>query len=187
MWCRECDRDRGTRDGATVAHAWDFEARLIADALIAIGDGATYGGAAERMRLAARRVQLVGGAPVVGRSGETVARSLDHFGELVLASVDHDPWPDILLLDALPMRRRIARADDHFGFETESSGAVLIAYGYVGPFPRRTRRQRQPDGSFPEVATATRLRAHPWRIAVAGGTDRFSWDGFLRALPGRPR
>ena len=187
LWCRECDRERSLRDGTPVAHAWDFEARLIADALIAVGAGASYRDASERMRLAARRFAPGVGVPIVSRSGETVARYLDHFGELVVKQVEHDGWPEVLLLDALPFRKREVIAGDPFSFEVSGNGAVLVAYGYVGPFPTRKRRRVGEDGALEQVVARPRMRAHAWRISVAGGVDRFSWFDFLSALPGMPR
>ncbi|MGC8633371.1 MAG: hypothetical protein ACP5VP_01670 [Candidatus Limnocylindrales bacterium] len=62
MWCSECSRDRTLRDGLPVAHWWDFEARLIADALIAVGNGGSYRKAAQAMRIAARRYEVSKGA-----------------------------------------------------------------------------------------------------------------------------
>lgn len=175
LWCRECDRDRSLRDGTPVAHSWDFEARLIADALIAVGAGATYRDAAKRMRIAARRYQPAsGGISLASNAGETVHRYLDHFGELVLAQVDHNAWPEVLVLDALPLRKREVRPDDPFSFEQSGNGAILVAYGYTEPLPRRRRRRRDDKGALVEVPAADKRTSHAWKIGVAGGIDRFS-------------
>lgn len=43
------------RDGVPNANQWDFEARLIADAPVEVGAGASYRAAAQAMRVAVRR------------------------------------------------------------------------------------------------------------------------------------
>jgi hypothetical protein len=138
LWCRECDRSRTKRDGTPVANDWDFEARLIAEALMAVGSGASFRQAAEAMRISARRIRHdAQGIAYTSREGETVARYLDHFGPLLTGLSEHDAWPEVLVLDAHPLRRREASPDDPFSFEEAGNGALLFALGYTSPVPRR--------------------------------------------------
>jgi hypothetical protein len=141
---------------------------------------------------------------------ETVARYIDHFAELVLCEVEHDAWPEVLVLDALPLRRREVVEDDPFSWEMEGNGAILFALGYTDPLPRRSRRSLvalraltlaaqlnvlgdMPDEMLVGLAYASSPRPkspkrlpHLWRVQVAGGLDRWSWLDFLNSLPGTP-
>lgn len=184
--CSECGRDQALREGLAVAHNWDFEARLIAEALVAVGRGASYRDAAEGMRMAAYRFQRdPSGIAYTSRAGETVARYIDHFASLVLAKIEHREWPSVLILDALPLRRRETMEDDPLSWELEGNGAILFALGYTAQMPRRTRkRSDQPPHS--ERPPRPKRLPHLWKVAVAGGLDRSSWLEFLHSLPGTP-
>lgn len=188
LWCRECDRDRSERDGTPVGNEWDFEARLIADALMSVGSGASFRQAAEQMRMTARRFQRDGqGIAYASRAGETIARYLDHFGQLVLAEIEHEEWPEVLVLDAMPFRRREVVEGDPFSFEQSGNGAVLVALGYTDPLPRRRRRRRDDEDFDPTKPVRPKRRPHLWRMKVAGGYDRWSWFDFLSDLGGTPK
>jgi hypothetical protein len=185
----ECDRDRSERDGTPVGNEWDFEARLIASALISVGAGASFRQSAETMRMSARRVQRDSrGLAYTSRAGETVARYLDHFGELVLAKVEHQTWPEVLVLDAEPLRRREVKDDDPFSFEQSGNGAILVALGYTEPIARQRRARRSPeDETGSDHPPRPKRLPHLWRVGVAGGYDRWSWFDFLSSLGGTPK
>jgi len=191
LWCRECDRERSLRDGTPVGNYWDFEARLIADALIAVGAGASYRSAAVGMRLAARRVHHdAKGVPYASKAGETVARYLDHFGELALSQFEHPEWPEVLVLDALPLWRREVVEGDPFSFEQSDNGAILFAVGYTEPVSHRRRRRRTDEdeqAGGPARHNRPRRLPHLWRVEVAGGHDRWSWFDFLSSIGGTPK
>lgn len=187
LWCVECSRERSLRDGLPVGHGWDFEALLIADALIAVGRGASYRKAAQAMRLAARRFELVGDVPIVSLRGNTLMRYLDYFGELVQREVDPAEWPEVLLLDALPLRKREEIEGDPFSFEQSGNGAILIAVGYSQIYEEPRRRRRNEFGQLVEVAPRVRRRPHLWLARLAGGYNRWAWADFLAELPGTPR
>ncbi len=53
--------------------------------------------------------------------------------------------------------------------------------------PRKRRRKRNNEGELVAVPSPDQRVSHAWKIAVAGGSDRFSWFGFLASLPGRPK
>ncbi len=101
-------------DGVPIANEWDFEAALIADALIEVGGGSSFRQAAQAMRVAARRFEMLNGVPVVSLFGGSVMRYLDHFGALILDRIEHREWPEVLVLDALPLRQRLTSAEDPF-------------------------------------------------------------------------
>lgn len=187
MWCGECARERTIRDGLPVAHSWDFEARLIAEALIAVGNGDSYRKAAQAMRISARRYAMNNGVAIVSPWGGSVMRYLDYFGQLILAAVEHTEWPEVLLLDAWPLRKREERAGDPFSFEQSGSGAVLVAVGYSGIVQKARRRQRDDDGNLVQRPPRIKRDAHLWKVALSGAYNRWAWADFLASLPGTPR
>lgn len=187
LWCPECSHGRTLRDGLPIANQWDFEARLIADALIEVGSGASYRAAAQAMRVAARRFHVENGVPIVSPWGGSVMRYLDHFGRLVLDTVEHQEWPEVLVLDAMPLRQRVVVPDDPFSFEQAGSGAILVAVGYSAQVPHLRRRRRDDDDNLVAVEPRTKRVPHVWKIALSGGYNRWAWHDFLAELPGTPK
>jgi hypothetical protein len=187
LWCPGCSRERTMRDGLPIANEWDFEARLIADALIAVGSGASYREAAQGMRMAARRYAMQNGVPVVSPWGGSVMRYLDHFGRLVLDQVEHKEWPEVLVLDAMPLRQRKVKDDDPFSSEQAGSGAILVAVGYTDQVTHHRRRKRDDNDDLVEVEPRIKRSPHVWRVAISGGYNRWAWADFLADLPGTPK
>jgi hypothetical protein len=185
--CPECSVERTMHDGVPIANEWDFEAGLIADALIEVGSGASFRQAAQAMRVAARRFETVNGVPVVSLFGGSVMRYLDHFGTLIQEHVEHREWPEVLVLDALPLRQRVVRDDDPFSVEQAGSGAILVAVGYTDPVAHHRRRTRDDDDALVEQKPRTRRVPHVWKIAIAGGYNRWAWRDFLASLSGKPK
>jgi hypothetical protein len=185
--CGECDRERTLRDGQSIAVAWDFEARLIADALISVGKGMSYRKAAQEMRDSALRYELRNGVKIISKWGNSVHRYLDHFGALVLEGTEHKEWPEVLVLDALPWRKRTEVEDDPYSFEQSGSGAILVAVGYTDPSEKRRRRKRNEFGILEDQKAKITRDPHVWKIALTGGYNRFAWFDFLSSLPGTPR
>ena len=187
LWCSGCSRQRTMRDGLPIANQWDFEARLIADALVAVGSGASYRAAAQAMRMEARRYFLQSGVPIVSPWGGSVMRYLDYFGRLVLDQVEHTEWPEVLVLDAMPLRQRIVKDDDPFASEQAGSGAILVAVGYTDPIPHHRRRKLDENKNLVAVKPLIKRRPHVWKIAISGGYNRWAWEDFLAELPGTPK
>ncbi len=171
----------------SAANEWDFEARLIADALIAVGSGSSYREAARAMRMAARRHALQTGVPIVSPWGGSVMRYLDYFGRLVLDHVEHKESPEVLVLDAMPLRQRIVKEDDPFSSEQAGSGAILVAVGYTDQVTHHRRKKRDENDDLVEVKPLIKRRPHVWRVAISGGYNRWAWADFLADLPGTPK
>ena len=182
LWCSGCSRERTMRDGLPIANQWDFEARLIADALLEVGSGSSYRAAAQAMRVAARRFYLKSGVPIVSPFGGSVMRYLDHFGRLVLDQIEHKEWPEVLVLDAMPLRQRIVTDDDPFASEQAGSGAILVAVGYTDPIPHHRRKKRDDDDNLVAVPPVVKRRPHVWKIALSGGYNRSAWADFLAEM-----
>lgn len=187
MWCSGCSRERTLRQGQPIANQWDFEARLIADALLAVGSGSSYRAAAQAMRVSARRFHMSNGVPIVSPWGGSVMRYLDYFGRLVLDQIEHKEWPEVLVLDAMPLRKRTVTDDDPFAFEQSGSGAILVAVGYTDPITQPRRRQRDDDDKLVAVKPTTKRRPHVWKMALSGGYNRWAWADFLAEIPGTPK
>jgi hypothetical protein len=187
LWCGECAHPRTLRDGRPVAVLWDFEAHLIAEALVSVGKGVSYRKAAQEMRASAFRYTTQNGVKVISEWGGSVHRYLDHFGVLVLDEIEHSKWPEVLVLDALPLRQRDYSEDDPFSWEQSGSGAILVAVGYTDPVAHHRRRTRNDDGELVERKPRERRRPHVWKMALSGGYNRWAWFDFLSSLPGTPK
>jgi hypothetical protein len=186
MWCADCARTRTLRDGRPIGVCWDFEARLIAEALISVGKGLSYRRAAQEMRVSALRFEEKNGVKIVSKWGGSVMRNLDHFGELVLKRTEHREWPEVLVLDAKPLRVREYVAGDPFSWEQAPSGAILVAAG--GPIPTRAMRAMRNDvGEIVNREVAVRQPGHLWRVELSGAANRWAWLDFLSSLPGTPK
>ncbi len=165
--CEHCERRVERREGPKAPRHYHFVARGIAEALGAVGAGATYMQASRVARDRARRFR------VDPESGEL--RESDH-GQLVadwvelFAPVLFEPrrpafWPPqgSLLLDHLPFR---VRALDRNGKRIPAGRVafdVFCAVGYRAGKPRLWRAE-----AFPSAKPA-------------------NWSAFLGALPGEPR
>jgi hypothetical protein len=164
--CEHCERHLERHEGPKAPRNYHFVARGIAEALLAVGAGATYMKASRIARDRARRF------PVDPETGEL--RESDH-GQLVadwaelFAPVVFEPhrpafWPPegSLLLDHLPFRVRALDADGkripagHLAFD------VFCAVGYRAGKPRL------------------------WRAEAFTSAHPANWSAFFAALPGEP-
>ena len=175
--CPECQTTPGRHQGPVVVPTWDFEAQIIAEALILVGRGLSFREAAQTIRHASRRyVEVADGIAYASRDGGLVARYLDLFGGPVVRSVAHTHWPRILLLDAVPLRSTVINAGGIRA--TEAKGAFLAASGYTRP------------GSHYFTAEGREIldpaRPHLWHVQLAGGLDMLSWLDLLGTLDGEP-
>jgi hypothetical protein len=164
--CEHCERHLERREGPKAPRNYHFVARGIAEALLAVGAGATYMQASRIARARARRF------PVDRETGEL--RESDH-GQLVadwvelFAPVVFEPyrpafWPPegSLLLDHLPFRVRALDADGKRIPAGRVAFDVFCAVGYRAGKPRL------------------------WRAEAFTSAHPANWSAFLGALPGEP-
>lgn len=161
--CDACERQVDRHEGPQAARGYQFVARGIAGALVAVGAGATYQHAA---LLARERASRFPTDPETGelretRHGQLVADWVELFAPVVFEPHRPQAWPSTgsLVIDDLPFRVRNplqpGRAPVAF--------RVFCAMGYLAGRPRMWRLEAFTDGSAQ------------------------SWEAFLGSLPGVPR
>ena len=159
--CELCERAVHLHEGPHAARHYQFVARGIAEALVAVGAGATYRQAALVARERARRLRA---DPDTGelrltRHGQLVMDWVEVFAPVVCETRRPAAWPAAgsLLLDDLPFSvRDPATGRFRIAFK------VFCAVGFEHERPRLWRIQ-----AFPEATQA-------------------NWEAFLRGLDGAP-
>lgn len=170
--CLECENDLTPGQGPNAGRHYDFAAREIAAALVAVANGSTYAQAGLTARHTVRALTEPfdhGDWPVARRAhpgqagnersnhGTLVATWVEAFTDVVLGGPEVVEMPRVLLLDSTSFYRIYAHGRG-------PAFAVLAAYGYpTWPGPGRL------------------LRAVTYRTA-SGPT----WADFLSQMPGMP-
>jgi hypothetical protein len=165
--CDHCERQVERREGPKAPRHYQFVARGIAEALAAVGAGATYMRASRVARDRARRFRFDAETGEVRESdhGQLVADWVELFAPVVFEPHGPSAWPaeGSLLLDHLPFR---VRALDASGGRIPAGRVafdVFCAVGYRAGKPRLWRAE-----AFPTAHSA-------------------NWDAFLGSLRGEPR
>jgi hypothetical protein len=165
--CEHCERRVDRREGPKAPRHYQFVARGIAEALHAVGTGATYMRASRVARDRARRFRFDAETGELRESdhGQLVADWVELFAPVVFAPHRPTAWPleGSLLLDHLPFR---IRALDRNGKPIPGGQVafdVFCAVGYRAGTPKLWRAE-----AFPT--------AHP-----------ANWSAFLASLPGEPK
>lgn len=83
------------------------------------------------------------------------------FGDAIAAKFLPTEWPDAVVLDALPLNLRSARASGQPSQGSKTGVMVMGAYGY-----------RAGSG-----------KGEIWKLGVRGGEDQVEWEDFLRSMP----
>lgn len=163
-YCTSCERAFDPREGPVTPRAYAFAVKQVAQALVAVGAGASYRQAAEQARTEAHR------HPRDRRSahGQLVADWVEVFAPVVFEPHRPSSWPKgTLLLDEQVFRVR--RPDRRQG--GDPAFTILGAYGYEGGGQGFWRLE-----GFP----ATR------RGFATSAVMADVWAGFLRSLSGEP-
>lgn len=159
--CELCERDVDFHEGPHAARKYQFVARGIAEALVAVGAGSTYRDAALVARERARRVRVDprSGEPRFTRHGSLVMDWVEVFASVVFEAHGPRGWPDSgsLLLDDLPFRVRDPQSGRH-----RIAFRVFCAMGY--------------DAGRPRI----------WRLEAFTSKSQADWEAFLGALGGAP-
>lgn len=165
--CEQCERHLERREGPKAPRNYHFVARGIAEALVAVGAGATYMRASGVARDRARRFRVDRETGELRESdhGQLVADWVELFAPVVFESRRPTFWPPegSLLLDHLPFR---VRALDANGKRTPGGRVafdVFCAVGYQAGKPKL------------------------WHAEAFTSAHPASWSAFLGALPGEPK
>lgn len=160
--CEACERPVHLHEGPHAARRYQFVARGIAEALVAVGAGASYRQAALVARERARRLRVdpETGEPRPTRHGQLVADWVEVFAPVVFEPHRPFAWPTAgsLLLDDLP-----------FSVRDPATGRFRIAFRVFC------------------AAGFERGRPRLWRVEAFPDASQANWEAFLRALEGAPR
>jgi hypothetical protein len=159
--CEACERPVHVHEGPHAARSYQFVARGIAEALVAVGAGATYRQAALVARERARRLRAdpETGEPRMTRHGQLVADWVEVFAPVVFEPHRPSGWPTAgsLLVDDLP-----------FSVRDPATGRFRIAFRVFC------------------AAGFEQGRARLWRVEAFPDASQANWETFLRALEGSP-
>lgn len=165
--CDRCERHLERREGPKAPRRYQFVARGIAEALEAVGVGATYMRAARIARDRARRFRF---DPETGElresdHGQLVADWVELFASVVFEPHRPPSWPQegSLLLDHLPLR---VRALDAGGRRIPAGRVAFDVFCAVGYRAGR-----------PQI----------WRLEAFTRASPRNWSTFLASLPGEPK
>jgi hypothetical protein len=160
--CDLCERDVGLHEGPHAARKYQFVARGIAEALVAVGAGSTYRDAALVARERAKRLRAdpETGERCFSRHGSLVMDWVEVFAPVVFEPYRLRAWPESgsLLLDDLPFRVRNPKTGS-----TRIAFRIFAAMGYEAGRPKL------------------------WRLEAFSTKSHPDWEAFLGALPGAPR
>jgi hypothetical protein len=165
--CDRCERRVERREGPKAPRHYHFVARGIAEALGAVGAGATYMQASRVARDRARRFRVDPESGELRESdhGQLVADWVELFAPIVFES--HRPafWPPegSLLLDHLPFRVRALDANGKRIPAGRVAFDVFCAVGYRAGRPKL------------------------WRAEAFTSAHPANWSAFLGSLPGEPK
>jgi hypothetical protein len=159
--CEACERPVHLHEGPHAARRYQFVARGIAEALVAVGTGTSYRQAA---LVARERAQRLRADPETGelrltRHGQLVADWVEVFAPVVFEPHRPLSWPATgsLLLDDLP-----------FSVRDPATGRFRIAFRVFC------------------AAGFERGRPKLWRVEAFPDASQANWEAFLRALEGAP-
>jgi hypothetical protein len=159
--CELCERGVGFHEGPHAARNYQFVARGIAEALVAVGAGSTYRDAAGVARERARRLRVDAetGQLRFTRHGSLVMDWVEVFAPVVFEAHRPREWPasGSLLLDDLP-----------FSVRDPDSGRFRIAF--------RVFAAMGYDAGRPRL----------WRLEAFTTKSQADWEAFLGALDGSP-
>jgi hypothetical protein len=159
--CELCERDVEFHEGPHAARKYQFVARGVAEALVAVGAGSTYRDAAGVARERARRLRVDGetGELRFSRHGSLVMDWVEVFAPVVFQAHRPREWPasGSLLLDDMPFSVRDPDSG-RFGIAFR----VFAAMGYDAGRPRL------------------------WRLEAFTTKSQPDWEAFLGALSGAP-
>jgi len=126
--CDACDSELSPHTGPVVGRNYRHRLRLVAQALVAVGQGVSYARAASRARASAGR------KPTLGGGGQLVVEWMDSWASVVIDAHAETDWPETLVLDSTDFWWTNARTRTR-----RREFAILIAYGYPGPGAQNRR------------------------------------------------
>lgn len=111
-WCASCTTELAAHEGPAHARTYEYNARVIASALVAVGSGVSYKRAAatarhsngwSRRRHNEQLDKWRGKTTRYGRNGQLAGDWVGLYGPVVTAPLEQRSWPDVIALDDLPI------------------------------------------------------------------------------------
>lgn len=103
--CATCERPLHRNDGHITARRFGYAVKDIAEMLVRVGRGEFYRHIAKNIRVQLDRIP----AGIPGDSASPVIHAIDGFASLVMSHKTPTRWPQIVSIDALPLRSRYGR------------------------------------------------------------------------------
>ena len=166
--CAECETRLADHEGPQHARQYEFAARVIAQALVAVGSGVSYVHAARTARVAAGvgktwRASSRTHPGRVGANGTLVADWVGSMTPVVAAPVfEGESWPSVVAFDELPFGTSLKMEGRRS--KTKPMWVIFGAYAH----PERGRR------------------GHLFRLGASGDLGAVAAAAWLRSVPGRP-
>lgn len=166
--CLECENHIAAHEGPPAPAEFEYLVREIASALVEVGRGSTYKDAALRVRAMANVGKIPHGhdprlgrefTPKVLHNGQTVSDWLPDFEPVVSARYEEKAWPDVIVLDSIPLSGTNPMTGKSFELYN-----LIAAFGY------------DKDGSNPRLV----------KIVASPEKGKAAWAEFLALLPGKP-
>ena len=151
--CEACDSALHPHTGPVVGRNYRHRLRLVAQALVGVGQGVSYARASNRARASGGRHPTLGSG-----GGQLVAEWMDSWAPVVIDAHAETDWPETLVLDSTDFWWTNARTRTR-----RREFAILIAYGYPGPGAKNRR---------PRV----------WGIRASRTAQAADWVGLLTSL-----
>lgn len=163
--CDSCEHELARAEGPTVVPAFSFAVAEIARGLVLVGEGGSFRESSQKVRLRAGRFTIDRhGRRWASRQNALLADYLDNFAPSVIRAMTPAHWPQVLVLDSLPLGIRVRDAHIHGYVAGREGGAVLVAAG-------RDRHQK---------------RTRNWLSTLAADETGESWFEFLAQLDLEP-
>lgn len=181
--CVTCERKLGRNDGQITARRFGYAVKDIADMLVRAGRGEFYRHIAESVRIQLGRVT----PGIKPESASPVIHAIDGFASLVMNHKAPAMWPQIVTIDALPLRSRYGRkrGPKPLGLPYSARQQKLQQ--------RRQRRREKTAGRIIEIGRVLVASGHnfgeperPLLFRFATGGDEGAYIDFLSQLPGQP-
>ena len=161
--CWECERSLAPHEGPPAPRLFEYTVREVAEALVLVGRGMTYSGAAREIGPRAKRRKDC--KRPRRQDGRTVAAWVELFAPTIFEALRPRAWPPVVVLDSQPFAVR-GNLDErgHSRRGGRPAFHVFAAMGYEG---------------FDKPVKLVGLRSFPG-FAFRHGTGY--WAGFLRSL-----
>ena len=194
--CAECSTELELHEGPPHVRSYEYAARLVAAALVSVGQGTSYHQAAKSVRQVSGWSRRTTGRPRAGANGTLAGDWVGLFGPLVTDPVlAGETWPEVVALDELPFGCSAPRRAAYLAqLEADALRDKKVRLGPSATLTAREekelKKQAQQQLSWvvfgawsPRVGQAGQL----FRLGAGARLDHQHAAKFLLSVPGRPK